>query len=101
MAPFQLFVYRYHDLQRDTAIRRVLKENATVNLALIQVLGLIAIVNDVCRSSGLLEYAELELAATSKVGGFVGCNSLEFGGAGGVVDCNLATKLVSMRFLNV
>lgn len=65
-APTQLF--------GDAAVRRVLKEDTTVDLALIQVRRLVTSVGNIGCSSGLLEYAELELATSDKIDSLVGHN---------------------------
>jgi hypothetical protein len=87
---------RHHHLQRDTAISRVLKEDAAVDLALVEVLRLVTVVDDVGGTGGLLKYAELELTATSEVGGFVVGDCLQFSGSDGVVDGDLAVNAVSV-----
>jgi hypothetical protein len=82
-------------LERHAAVRRVLEEYATVDLTLVQVARLVSVVDDIRRSGGLLEYAELELAATNEVDRLVGRDGLELGGASGVVNGYLAIVFIS------
>jgi hypothetical protein len=91
---YTVLILHFHpmkgSLQRNTPICTILKEHTTIDLSLVKVLALIAVVNHIGRSSGLLEYAELELAATSEVSGLVSSYGLEFCGANRVIDADLA-----------
>jgi hypothetical protein len=73
-------------LERDTPVGRILKEDTSVDLALVQIGRLVTGVGDIGSSSRLLEYAELELATSSDVDRLVGCNSLQLSGADRIVN---------------
>jgi hypothetical protein len=64
-------------------------------LSLVQVCRLVSVVDNIRRSSGLLEYAELELAPADKVDRLVRRDGLEFGSSGGVVHGYLAVFFIS------
>lgn len=87
---------RLDHLQTHTAVCTVFDEETAVDLALVQVGALVAVVDDISGSSGLLQYAELELPTTNKVDGFGTRHSLECAGAGRVVNCDLAGTLSAL-----
>lgn len=56
-------------LQRDAIACAVLKEDATVDLTLVEVLLLVSAIDDIRAARRFFQHADLELASTSKVGG--------------------------------
>jgi hypothetical protein len=81
-------------LERDTTVGRVLQEDTSVDLALVQVRRLVSAVGDIRGSSRLLKYTKLELTATGNVNRLVGSNTLQLGGTDGVVNADLAAMVV-------
>ena len=81
-------------LERNAAGAGVLKEETTVDLALVKVGLLETSVGDVVSTSGLLEDAHLELTETSKVDGQRSGDLPELLLAGGVEDGGLAGGLL-------
>ena len=86
------------DLERNTAIGRVLEEETAVDLALIKRRLLETSVGNVRGTSRLLEHAAVVLAATRKVSGDGAGDLLEGTLALAVEDGNLATMNVSTVF---
>ena len=78
-------------LERNAAVARVLEEETTVDLALIERRLLEASVGNVRGTSGLLEHAHVVLAATRKANAERTGNLLERGLACTVVDGDLAS----------
>jgi len=81
-------------LERNAAGAGVLKEETTVDLALVKVGLLETSVGDIVSTSGLLENAHLELAETSKVDGQRTSDLPELLLAGGVEDGGLVLGVV-------
>jgi hypothetical protein len=88
-------------LERNTAVDRVLKEQTTVDLALVKVGLLETSVGNIRSTSGLLEYTHLVLAATLKVDSEGTSDLLEWGLAGRVEDGGFAIGLVSTTMINL
>jgi hypothetical protein len=80
-------------LKRNTAVRTVLEEQTAINLALVQVLRLVAAVNNIGGSGRLLQHSKLELSLTSEVDAEGVGDRLEGVLAGGVVDLDLAADM--------
>ena len=87
-------------LERNAAAAGVLKEETTVDLALVKVRLLETSVGNIRSASGLLENAHLELAEASKVDGQRTSDLPELLLAGGVEDGGLAEQIVSIHFRN-
>jgi hypothetical protein len=87
--------------ERNTAVDRVLKEQTTIDLALVEVGLLETSVGNIRSTSGLLEYAHLVLAAALKVDSEGTSDLLEWGLAGRVEDGSFAKGLVSIIMINL
>ncbi len=86
-------------LERDTPVNGVLKEETTVDLTLVKGALLESSIGNIGSTSGLLEYAELVLAATSEVDIQRTSYLSELSFAGGVVDGDFAVEIVSMQLI--
>lgn len=77
-------------LERDTAVRRVLHEESSVDLTLIQLRRLVSRVDNVRSAGRLFEDTDLELTAARKVDAGRTRYTRELSSAGRVVDRCLA-----------